>query len=246
MLAAFSSFNIFFIPRYLNVDANLLENVASRLIPSENFEPNAFSIELIYRPSMPDNVTNWRVFNDGEQIIKFLTMEDNFKDSMIDEEKHDTEIKKESIKAPRTPSKNCIPISVVKLEMFYDLQDKFKKVTNCKMHNSIMEYEVINLGTPDKPHNINIKVQCSDEEKVYFVKLCKEYKDVFTWSYDDLKTFDTQVMQHVIPIKEGAKLVQHKLCKMHPSLEPTIKAELDKLLVARTIFLFSTHSWWII
>lgn len=66
LLPAFSSFNIFLIPHYLNVDVDILANVASQLIPSENFEPNAFSIELIYRPFVPDNVTNWRVFNEDE------------------------------------------------------------------------------------------------------------------------------------------------------------------------------------
>ena len=79
----------------MDVDVDLLANVASRLIPSENFEPNAFSIELIYMPSVPNNVTNWRVFNDDEQIINFLTMEETFKDSVIDEEKHDAEIRGE-------------------------------------------------------------------------------------------------------------------------------------------------------
>ena len=66
LLSTFSSFNIFSVPHYLNVYADLLTNVASWLIPSDNFEPNTFSIELIYRPSVPDNVTNWRVFNDNE------------------------------------------------------------------------------------------------------------------------------------------------------------------------------------
>ena len=100
------SFKIFSVPRYLNVDADLLENVATRLIPSENFEPNAFSVKLLYRPSVPDNVTNWRVFNDDEQIINFLIMEDTFKGSVIDEEQHDAEIKKESTEPPRTSSEN--------------------------------------------------------------------------------------------------------------------------------------------
>ena len=71
-----------------------------------------------------------------------------------------------------------------------------------------MQYKVINLGTLDKPQKINLGVQCFEEEKVAFIKLFKEYKDVFAWSYEDLKTFDTQIMQHVNPIKEGAKLVQ--------------------------------------
>ena len=74
-----------------------------------------------------------------------------------------------------------------------------------------MQYEFINIGIPNKPQNINLGVQCSYDQKVAFVKLFKKYKDVFAWSYDDLKTFDTQVMQHMIPIKEGAKLVQQKL-----------------------------------
>ena len=105
----------------MNVDADLLANVASRLIPSAKFDPNAVSIELIYRPSIPDNVTNWKVFNDDEKIINFLTMEDTFKDSIIDEKKHDAEIKGELGKPPNMSSKNSIPRSMVKLEKFYDL-----------------------------------------------------------------------------------------------------------------------------
>lgn len=66
LLPSFFSFNIFSDPHYLNVDVDMLANVASRLIPSENFEPNAFSVQLIYRPSVPDNITNWKVFNDDE------------------------------------------------------------------------------------------------------------------------------------------------------------------------------------
>ena len=50
---------------------------------------------------------------------------------------------------------------------------------------------MINLGTLDKHQNINLRVQWFDEEKVAFIKLFKEYKDVFVWSYEDLKTFDT-------------------------------------------------------
>ena len=79
--------------------------------------------------------------------------------------------------------------------------------------------------TLDKPHNINLGVHCSDDEKVAFTKLFKEYKYMFAWSYEDLKMFDTQIMQHVIPIKEGEKPMQQKLRKMHPSLEPMVKAD---------------------
>ena len=243
LLPSFSSFNIFLVPRYLNTDVDLLANVASQFIPLKNFEPNAFSLELIYRPSIPDNITNWRVFNDDEQIINFLTMEDTFKGSVIEEEQHHAEIKQESTEPPKMSPENSIPRSVVNFKIFYDLQDKFKRVTKCKNHSSVMRYEVINLGTSDKPHNINLEVQCFDEEKDAFIKLFKECKDVFAWSYEYLGTFDTQIMQHVILIKEGEKLVQKKLRKMHPGLEPTVKAELSKLLDARIIFPMRHTQW---
>ena len=45
--------------------------------------------------------------------------------------------------------------------------------------------------TPNKPQNINLIVQFSDEEKEAFIKLFKAYKYMFAWSYDDLKTSDT-------------------------------------------------------
>ena len=42
ILSCFEAFNIFSIPRYQNIDVDFLANVASRLIPSENFKLDAF------------------------------------------------------------------------------------------------------------------------------------------------------------------------------------------------------------
>ena len=63
----------------MNFEENMLANVASNLCPSDNFYHERFSVELIYRPSVPDNITNWRVFEDDEQIINFLHSEETFK-----------------------------------------------------------------------------------------------------------------------------------------------------------------------
>ena len=41
-------------------------------------------IELRHRPSIPDNVKHWQVFEDDDQINQFLTMIGNFEDSQID------------------------------------------------------------------------------------------------------------------------------------------------------------------
>ena len=66
LLLSFEAFNINSIPRYLNQEADLLANVASRLIPSEGMLANSFSVELLFRPSIPDNVVNWRIFDHDE------------------------------------------------------------------------------------------------------------------------------------------------------------------------------------
>jgi hypothetical protein len=55
------------------------------------------------------------------------------------------------------------------------------------------------------------------------MKLFKEYKDIFSWMYDDLKTFDTNIIHHIIPMNPNAKPFQQKLRKMHPNLEPLVK-----------------------
>ena len=42
---------------------------------------------------------------------------------------------------------------------------------------------------------INLGTDCTLVEKSLFVKLLKEYIDVFAWKYDDLKNFNPQNMQ---------------------------------------------------
>jgi hypothetical protein len=71
----------------------------------------------------------------------------------------------------------------------------------------------------------------------------KEYKDIFSWTYVDLNIFDMKIIPHVIPLKPKAKPFQQKLRKMHPTLEPIVKKELNKLLAAKIIFLVRNMEW---
>jgi hypothetical protein len=90
---------------------------------------------------------------------------------------------------------------VVRLEKFYDLHDKFKKSVNCKTNSSSLTHEKVNLGTKDNPQCINLGTGCFDQKKSAFIKLFKEFKDIFAWTYDDLKTFEPNIIQHIIPMK---------------------------------------------
>ena len=56
------------------------------------------------------------------------------------------------------------------------------------------------------------------------------------WTYEYLKTYNTKIIQHIIPLKEDAKPFKEKLKQMHPSLEPLVKKELNKLLVTNIVF----------
>eukprot|EP00253_Pinus_taeda_P027377 PITA_27377 len=142
----FLAFNISSIPRSQNSAADLLANVASKLLPSEDYSPDIFSVELLFRPSIPDNVTNWRVFNHDEDILQFLTSEKSYDDQIIEENEHDIQMRSKH-------EENSIPKPVVKLEDLYDIKDRFKPVTNTKLQSSTLRqnYDSILLRCLEKP-----------------------------------------------------------------------------------------------
>jgi len=73
--------------------------------------------------------------------------------------------------------------------------------------------------------------------------LFKEFRDVFAWSYADLRGFDPGVIQHAIPIKEDFHPIRQRQRPMNPALEATIQSELDKMLVAHIIFPIKYSEW---
>lgn len=66
LMNKFSAFNINSIPRLNNSEVDLLANVASKIIPAEGLSPDAFSVELLLRPSVPNNIMNLRAFDDDQ------------------------------------------------------------------------------------------------------------------------------------------------------------------------------------
>ena len=122
----FTTFNISPIPRLQNASSNLLANVASKLIPPGDYSPDRFSNELIFRPSILDNITNSHIFNIDREIITFLTYEGFYVDQIIDKDQHDNQLKQQT-------TTNSMPKFIVELEYLYDLKEKFKKPTNSKI-----------------------------------------------------------------------------------------------------------------
>ena len=120
------AFNIVYIPRLKNAGANLLATLAARLVPSNN----SCSIELLFRPSVPDMITNLRVFDDDQQILECLMNDETFKGEIIDDEEHQAELKFD----------NFIPKGVKTLERMFDLENKFRRLANVNTHSSSLQF----------------------------------------------------------------------------------------------------------
>ena len=67
------------------------------------------------------------------------------------------------------------------------------------------------MSVPNRIQRISIGKNCTHAERIAFMKLFREFKDVFAWTYEDLKTYDTKIIQNIIPLNEDAKPFQHKL-----------------------------------
>lgn len=79
--------------------------------------------------------------------------------------------------------------------------------------------------------------------KAKYLNLLKNYKDVFAWSYSELKTYDTTLIEHKIPLKPEEKPFQKKLRRINPIILPTIEKELKKLLDAHIILPLRYSTW---
>jgi hypothetical protein len=246
LIEHFEAFNITTIPRAKNILVDSLATAASRLSPLEDYEASRFTVELLYKPSVPNNISNWKVFEGDEQIINFLTNQDNFKDLAIDDEvfqEQSTEVDPHTDQPTDKSKSHTIPKGIANLENLFDLKERFKGSKNAKTGSSCPMHETINLGTPENPKNVNLGKTISKEERKAYLKLFRQYQDVFAWSYRDLKTYDTHIIQHTIPLKPEVKPFQQKLWKYHPSLEPLMCQELKKLLDAKIIFQVRHSAW---
>ena len=63
--------------------------------------------------------------------------------------------------------------------------------------------EECNIGIADKPKMIKLDKSLPADMKRKYIDLFKEFIDVFAWSYEDLKAYDTNIIQHKIPLREN-------------------------------------------
>jgi len=81
------------------------------------------------------------------------------------------------------------------------------------------------------------------DQKLKYVELFKEFQNVFAWSYEDLKSYDTFVIQHTIPLKENQKPFKKKPRRVNPVLLPLIEKEVKRVYEAGIIAPIRFSEW---
>jgi ribonuclease HI len=233
----FLAFNISFILRGENTSAYSLAISTSLLkVP---LPPMVKYDEIRYRPSVPDNVKHWKVFEDDLEIKKILQSVDEFSTLHIDQDpdpKGDPHPgvflnKIANHQIIQLPS-NHILRGIIPLEILFNGNDVAVKG---KVSNEDVDAAECNIGTQEEPRFVKLSSSLTREERDKYTELLKEFADVFAWTYEDLKTYDTSIIEHKIPLKEEARPFRQKLRQINPMLLPVMEKEVKKLLDAQII-----------
>jgi len=157
MLDDFEALNIKSIPRRKNLVADTLAISASTLQTVERTKLKRFLVELVVVPSIPDNITNFQVFQDDIHILEFLMCSHHFQwkeiDNMPNDKLEDDELKDDDgILNLKT---NTIPKGMVELERIFDC-DESELNRRETPEKGIEEYDPSNLGTDEEPKMVQI------------------------------------------------------------------------------------------
>lgn len=101
---------------------------------------------------------------------------------------------------------NKLPKGLVTLERIFNSDDE-ARVKNLSLTTKKEDFVPIAI---DDGRTLNLGKVCTKTKQKYFVKLCKDFSDVFAWTYDDLKGFDPSFFQHSIELDQDAKPIRQK------------------------------------
>jgi ribonuclease HI len=233
-LQCFTEYDLLAIPKDQNI---LLDDLASSATTCKmQFHPNhQYTIEVKCRPVVPNNIRYWQFFGNDEQIEIFLQSKNEFECANIDVNSDDEKENVDKIGLQEINKKqedldilqlkdNILPRGVVPLEELFDFNDVAKKP---KIEPTRKEVEDCNIGIEKEPKMIKLSKYLPPVQKHKYIELLKEFIDVFAWSYEDLKSYDTSIIQHKIPIKEYKNHFKQKL-RINPKLMPLIEKEIKK------------------
>jgi hypothetical protein len=206
-----------------------------------------YDVEVKYRSSIQDNVKYWKVFKDDLELKNFLETVDEFYALHIHQD-HDSEVtpcvdvflnKIANHHIMQLPS-NHIPKRLVPLERLFDGNVVAVKG---KVSTDDVDITKCNLGTKKDPKYVKLSSILSEEQREEYTKSLNEFCDMFAWTYEGLRTYDTRIIEHKIPLKENTKPFKKKLRQINPMLLSVMEKEVKNLLDEKIIIPLSYSEW---
>jgi hypothetical protein len=124
-------------------------------------------VEIRYRPSVPDNVKHWKVFEDDQEIEKFLQSIDDFSALHIDEgpdegpNHHPGELlNKVAHHHIIQLSSNHIPRGMIPLERLFDGNDM---AVRGRVSGDDADTVECNIGTSEEPKLVKLSKSLTEE-----------------------------------------------------------------------------------
>ncbi len=101
----------------------------------------------------------------------------------------------------------------------------------------------LNLGIEANPSCIKVNGQLTKETTEELQTLFNELKDVFAWTYKDLKGIPSKLAQHIIELHTLIPPTHQARYKLNPNYVALVNHDVDKLLVAGFIQLVKEATW---
>ena len=101
----------------------------------------------------------------------------------------------------------------------------------------------INLGNRVDPKPVFIAMDLHPDEETSLIALLTEFRDVFAWSYVDMKGVPAEVVTHSIPMRTDARPIRQRPRPMNPNYAQQVKAEITKMLDAGIIYPIERTTW---
>ena len=127
---------------------------------------------------------------------------------------------------------NQILKGLIPLERLFDQNDIPVKST---LQPQQEEVEDCDIGTKQESRMVKISKLLPPEIKGKYKDLLRQFKEILAWSYDELRTYDTIVIDHKIPLKPRVKPFRQNLRQINPILLPMVEREVKKLLEEKII-----------
>eukprot|EP00253_Pinus_taeda_P025553 PITA_25553 len=135
---------------------------------------------------------------------------------------------------------NLAKEGLIPLEERFDQDDVARKPTLMPTDEGV---EDVNLGTAENPKMVKLSKALPPKVKHQYIRLLSSFSNVFAWDYSDLRTYDTSIIQHTIPIKPNQNPFRQKLRRINPKLLPLIEKEVNRLYKSGIIVPIQFFDW---